>query len=141
MKQILTLILVGVSSFFAGKYLFPPQPEIKEVTKTVTIEKIVEKRNVVKTVKVTEKPDGTKVTETTEKDKSIIIDNTDTRTATKTEVKTTKITLGMLALKDLDNFKNTEFGATVTVPLFGNIKAQAIGTTGKQIGVGLAWEF
>ena len=142
MKLYLKFGLVAVLAFLAGKYLFPPKPEIKETAKTVTVEKIVERRNVEKTTRVTEKPDGTKVTETTEKDRSIIVDNSSSKSQTKTEIKgSAKITLGLLAIKNVEHFRDTDFAATVTVPLFGNLKAQALGTTNKQIGLGLALEF
>jgi hypothetical protein len=34
-----------------------------------------------------------------------------------------------------------EYGATIAVPLFGNIKVQGLATTSKQVGVGLALDF
>ena len=142
MKLYLYAGIACIISFLAGKYVFPPAPVIEEKVRTVTVEKYIEKRNTEKVTKVTEKPDGTKITEVTEKDKSTIVDNTNSRSDKSTEVKPpSKITLGLLAIKDFDDFSKTDFGATVTVPVFGNIKAQFLGTTGKQIGVGLALEF
>lgn len=130
-------------SFLAGKYLFQSKPEIKEVTKTVVVENYVEKRNVVKNTKVTEKPDGTKVTETTESDRSVIVDNTKSQVDKSVSVKgNTKLTLGLLAIKQVNDFAKTfEYGATVSVPVFGNIKAQGLVTTDKRLGLGLAVEF
>ena len=141
-KYLIGLGLI-IAAFFAGKYLTKPKTEIKEVIKTVTVEKYVEKRNVVKTTKTTKKTDGTEITETTESDRSVIVDNTSSRVEKKLEVKSGgKITLGLLAIKDTSDFSRpTEFGATVSVPLFGNVKAQALGTTDKKVGVGLALEF
>jgi hypothetical protein len=130
-------------SFLAGKYLFAPAPEIKEKIKTVTVEKYVEKRNVVKNTKVTELKDGTKVTETTERDNSVIVDNSRSQTERKTETKSAaKLTLGLLAIKSVNDFgKPFEYGATVSVPVVGNIKAQALVTTDKRVGLGVALEF
>lgn len=143
MKKYGTFAIVALISFLAGKYLFPTKPEVKEVVKTVTVEKIVEKRNVVKNTKVTEKPDGTKVTEVTETDKTVIVDNTSSKSEKKLEVKgSAKLTLGLLAIKDGSDFSSpTQFGTTVTVPLVGNLKMQALGTTDKRVGLGLALEF
>lgn len=143
MKNYLYAGIIAISAFLAGKYLFPPKAEIKEVVKTVTVEKYVEKKNVVKNTKVTEKPDGTKVTEVTETDRTVIVDNSSSKTEKKVEVKSaSKITIGLLAIKDTTEFsKKTEFGATVSAPLIGNIKVQALGTTDKRLGLGLALDF
>lgn len=143
MKLYLYAGVACLLSFLAGKYLFPPSPEIKERVKTVVVEKYVEKRNIVKNTKVTEKPDGTKVTETTESDRSVIVDNTKSQSEKKVEVKgSAKLTLGLLAIKQVDDFgKPFEYGATVSVPVFGNVKAQGLVTTDKRVGLGLALEF
>lgn len=143
MKIYIYSALACLLSFLAGKYLFSPVPEVKERVKTVVVEKYVEKRNVVKNTKVTEKPDGTKITEVTESDKSVIVDNTKSQSERKTEVKGTgKLTLGLLAIKDAGNFsRNMEYGATVSVPVFGNLKAQGLVTTDKRVGLGVGLEF
>lgn len=132
-----------ILAFLAGKYLFPPKAEIKEVTKTVTVEKIVERRNIVKSTRTTEKPDGSKVTEVTERDTSVIVDNSSSQSERKTEVKgSAKITLGLLAIKSVDNFARPfEYGATISVPVVGNIKAMGLVTTDKKVGVGLGLDF
>lgn len=132
-----------ILSFLAGKYLFGPKAEIKEVTKTVVVEKYVEKRNISKKVTVTKKKDGTEITETVETDKSIIVDNTKSQVDTKTEIKSTaKLTLGLLAIKQVNDFgKSFEYGATISIPVFGNIKAQGLVTTDKRVGLGVALEF
>lgn len=143
MTNYLKITIVAIIAFLAGKYLFPPKAQIKETVKTVVVEKIVEKRNVVKKTKTTEKPDGTKVTEVTETDRTVIVDNTSSRTEKKVEVKgSAKVTLGLLAIKDANDFSAAiQYGATVSLPLIGNLKAQALGTTDKRIGLGLALEF
>jgi hypothetical protein len=139
----LKLGIVAIIAFLAGKYIFPPSPQIKEAVKYVEVEKKKEdKHKVVKSTTV-KKPDGTKVTETTVTE--------DTQTATDTSIKldsskVTKagkgITVGMLYLKDAENFgRPANFGATISVPVIGNLKAQALGTTDKRVGVGLALEF
>lgn len=140
MKIYLYAGIACIASFLAGKYLFPPSPQIVERTKTVVVEKYVEKRNINRSSRVTERPDGTKVTETTESDKSVIVDNTKTKSDKKLEVKgSANLTLGLLAISDFS--RPMEYGATVTVPVFGNIKAQGLVTTDKRVGLGLALEF
>lgn len=143
MKKYLHFGIIAIIAFLAGKYLFPPKPEVKEKVKTVVVEKYIEKRNVVKNTKVTEKPDGTKVTETIEKDNSVIVDNTSSKSEKKVETKTgSKLTLGMLYIKDASDFSSpANFGATISVPVFGNLKAQGLVTTDKRVGVGVAFDF
>jgi hypothetical protein len=143
MKTYVITAIIALCSFLAGKYLFPPKPEIKEVTKTVTVEKYVEKRNVKKNKVITKKPDGTKITEITEIDTSIITDNRNSKTEKKTQVKSAaKLTLGLLAIKQINDFGQPfEYGATISVPVFGAVKAQGLVTTDKRVGLGLGLEF
>lgn len=143
MKNYLIIGAIALGSFLAGKYLFPPKPQIKKIVKYVEVEKKVQNRDkTVKSVKV-KRPDGTVVTETT------VVENTKTTTdkASKLESeKVTKngpgITVGVLAIKQVDKLSEAfEFGATLSVPIFGNFKAQFLGTTEKRIGAGVAIEF
>ena len=143
MKQFGIITIIALSSFAAGKYLFPPKAEVKEVVKYVQVEKKEEKKNKVIVKKEVKKPDGTVITDTTETEYTQT--NTDTSTkidSQKIAKSASKITLGVLALKNVEKFSDkTEFAATVTVPLFGAVRAQAIGTTDKKVGLGLALDF
>lgn len=134
--------ILCLSSFLAGKYLFPPKPQIKEVIKTVQVEKKQKKEDkVVKSTK-TKRPDGTIVTETT------VVTKTDTVTDKASQSESTKTTsgpkigVGVLAIKNVSKFsEDATFGVTLSVPVFGNVKAQALGTTDKKVGLGLLMEF
>ena len=143
MKKYGIITIIALGAFLAGKYLFPPKPEVKEVVKYVEVEKKVQNKDkVVKSTKI-KKPDGTVVTETT------VVENTKTTTDKSSKLESeklvrsaAKITVGVLAIKDASDFSApTAFGATISVPVFGNVKAQALGTTDKRIGLGLALEF
>src|ERR1043165_9779881 len=143
MKKYTTLGLVALLSFLAGKYLFPPQPKIKEVVKVVEVEKKQEKKDkVVKSTK-TKKPDGTVVTQTTVTEQTRTnTDRTSQLNVSKTSSPSAKIGVGLLYIKGTTEFSQpANFGATVTVPVIGNLKAQALGTTDKKIGLGLSLEF
>jgi len=142
MKLYLYVGIACVLSFLAGKYIFPPAVEVREKVRTVTVEKIVEKRNVVKSTRTVEKPDGTKVTETTERDTSVIVDNSSSKSERETKTGGAKLTLGLLAIKNAEDFSQSfEYGATISVPLVGKLKAQGLVTTDKRVGLGLGLEF
>jgi hypothetical protein len=143
MKLYLYAGIACLLSFLAGKYLFSPKPQVKEVVKTVTVEKYVEKRNVVKKTRTTKAKDGTEVTEVTETDKSVIVDNRKSQVERRSEIKgNSKLTLGLLAIKPINDFgKPFEYGATVSVPVIGSIKAQGLVTTDKKVGLGVAIDF
>ena len=52
------------------------------------------------------------------------------------------ITLGILALKDLDRFSDKpEFGVITSLPVLGNISVLGMVDTTKRIGIGVALEF
>lgn len=143
MKQYLIVSAIALSSFLAGKYLVAPRVETKTVTKIVEVEKKQQKKDKVVKSKKTKKPDGTVVTETTVTEKTNTVTDTSLKINSATESKSGgKVSVGVLAIKSADKFSApTEFGATVSVPVFGSVKAQALGTTDKKIGVGLALEF
>lgn len=147
MKKYVTYIIVGASCLFIGRYVLKPKQEIKEVIKIIEVEKQVkeEKKKVKKKVVEIVKPDGTKEIKT-----EITEDTTSKETGTKeTKSETTlvaksgsKLTLGLLALKDLDIFSDkTEFGVLTSVPLFGNLSVVGTIDTTKRVGVGLSLEF
>lgn len=137
------IAIIAVVSFLSGKYLFPPKPEVKEVVKYVEVEKKVQNKDkVVKKVRV-KKPDGTVTTETVIVDKSTTTTDKASKLESEKIVKASaKITVGLLYIKDVQEFgRPADFGATITVPLIGNLKAQALGTTDQKVGLGLALEF
>lgn len=139
MKNYLIIAIVAISSFLAGKYIFPPKPEIKEVVKFKEVEK--EKVKVVTKFKEVTKPDGTKVVESTTTENTVTETVTDSE-STKVSKQASRLTLGMLYIKDVQDFSRpAEFGATISVPVIGNLKAHAIVTTDKKAGLGVALEF
>lgn len=143
MKTYLTFGLIGLLSFLAGKYLFPPKPETKQVIKYVEVEKKVQNKDkVVKSTKI-KRPDGTVVTETTVEEKTkTVTDKSSQLDSTKSVKSGSKVTVGLLYIRDVQHFSRAaNFGATVSVPVFGNVRAQALGTTDKKVGLGLALEF
>lgn len=142
MKKNMYIAIVVISAFLAGKYLFQAKTEVKTVVKYVEVEKKVEKKaSVVKSTKV-EKPDGTIVTETTVTENTQTNTDTSIKSDTTTVVKGSKISLGLLAVKSVNDFgKPFEYGMTIAVPMFGAIKAQGLVTTDKRVGLGLAVDF
>lgn len=151
LKLISYLSVAVIVGILAGRYLIKPKTEIKtkEVIKYVEVfkEKKEEKKKT-KTV-ITEKTnkDGSteKKTEIVEDTDTTVITNKDTKVDTKKEMvaKTgSGITLAALAIKDANDFgKKMEYGATVTVPVFGNVSVQGLATTDKRIGIGLGITF
>jgi hypothetical protein len=139
-------IIVGIISLLVGRYVLTPKQEVKTVVKIVEVEKNVkeEKKKVKTKIKETVTKDGTRTTETTidEDSGSRETTSTERRIDSKTVSKTgSGLTLGLLAIKDTDDFSATEYGATVAVPLIGSLKVIGLATTGKQVGLGLGLEF
>lgn len=147
MKNFTIATIAAVLAFIAGRFIFQPKPQIKEVVKVVEVEKRVkeEKKKTRTEVKETVKPDGTKETTTI-----IVEDSAIKETGTK-ESKTNKelvaksgrgVTFGVLALKDLDRFSDKpEFGVLTAVPVFGSLSIVGTADTTKRIGLGVALEF
>lgn len=148
MKNLKYYTIVGLSCLLIGRYVLQPEP--KTITKEVIVYKEKKQENekkdekkVVKSTK-TKKPDGTVVTETTiTTDTSI---KKEAKTDIKVESKVTKqtgngVTLGLLAVKNLDAVQQTHAEAIAVVPFFGNLSFVGSLTTNKQVGLGLALEF
>lgn len=147
MKNYKTYIIVGVSCLLIGRYVLQPKQQVKEVIKVVEVEKKVKEENKKTRTekKETVKPDGSKETVV------VIIEETKTKESEekKSEVDKklvaksgTGITIGILALKDLDRFSNkTELGVLTKVPVIGNISVVGTIDTTKRVGVGLSLEF
>jgi hypothetical protein len=139
-------VIVGIICLLLGRYALTPKQEVKTVIKVVEVEKNVkeEKKKVKTKIKETVAKDGTVTKETTIDEDSNNRETTsterrvDSRTVSKTG---SGLTLGVLAIKDLDNFSEMDYGVSVAVPLIGNFKAIGLATTGKQIGLGIALEF
>jgi hypothetical protein len=132
MKAFKTHAIIAIVALLVGRYVLQPKP--KEVVKWK--EKVVTQTQVKIVTRTVQKPDGT-----------IIIDERiDENSSSKTERSGSKktgsgITLGLLAIKDLDNFQQTNAEAIVVVPFFGNLKIVGSVDTTKQVGLGLALEF
>jgi hypothetical protein len=147
MKQYLNYVIVGVIALLVGRYILQPKQQVKEVVKVVEVEKKVkeEKKKIRTEIKETVKKDGTKETTT------IITDDSSSKETNSKESKLEKtlvaksgkgITVGILALKDLNKFSDKhEFGILTTVPVFGNLSLVGSADTTKRIGLGLALEF
>jgi hypothetical protein len=140
-------LIVGIISLLVGRYVLTPKQEVKQVIKIVEVEKNVkeEKKKIKTRIKETVANDGTRTIETNiDEDSGTRETNVrDTKIDSKTISKTgSGLTLGLLAIKDASNFsKQTEYGATIAVPLIGNLKVIGLATTGKQVGLGLGLEF
>ena len=142
-KKYLNIIIASAVSFSIGYFILKPKPEVKEVIKYVTVE--VEKKQTKKTTKVreTKNPDGSSTTDT------VITEDTSSETSTvqagskETTISQSKgISIGVLALKDLDRFsEKTHAGAVISVPLLGNLSATSYLDTTKRVGIGLSLEF
>ena len=140
MKNIKYYIITAVISLLVGRYVLQPEP--KTITKIVEKKQEREKKDEKKVVKSkkTKNPDGTVTTETT-----VTIDTKTDKTATtdkSTQITKGKgVTIGVLAVKTLDDFQPTNFEAVAVVPFFGNLSIVGSANTLKQVGVGLALEF
>jgi hypothetical protein len=136
-------IIVAISCLLVGRYVLTPKQKTKEVVKVVEVEKKrTDSKKKVVTREVTN-PDGTKVKETTETENTVT-DSERSRKEDKFKLSETgaSISLGLLAIKDATDFsKPFEYGATVAVPVIGNLKAMGMVTTSKQIGLGLSVDF
>ncbi len=141
MKQYLNYAIVGVIALLVGRFVLQPKPKVKEVVKY--LEKKEETKKTKKTTRTRERknPDGSSQTET-----EIVEDSTSNSTTTIASEKTTStskgVSVGVLALKDLDRFsEKLEYGAVVSVPVFGSLSVIGSADTTKRIGLGLALEF
>jgi hypothetical protein len=140
MKNLKYYALTAIISLLVGRYVLQPEP--KTITKIVEKKQEREKKDEKKKITSvkTKRPDGTVTTETTvtidtKSDKATITDKS-------TSIAKGKgVTLGVLALKDLDNFQPTNVEAVAVVPFFGNLSIIGSVNSLKQVGLGLALEF
>lgn len=141
------LIIIGVSCLLIGRYVLKQDPVIVEKEVIVYREKSQTTSQSRRTTTTTEekRPDGSSTTETTTTEETSNNSSTEVaidRTTTKETSKGSKITVGVLALKDLDHFsKNTHIGVLTKAPLIGNLSIIGSVDTTKRVGLGLALEF
>ena len=158
------LVVLGIFATGAafGKFAGPSKVEYKD--KIVYQDKIVTQtdedktkdlnKNVVTTKTETDKPDGTKVIQTVTQDKSTLIssDKTDTKstntvnsTEEKSEVKIYSKNdwmLSVIATKDLSNLAAPfSFGGLIQRRILGPIYLGVLGTSNKEVGVGVGLSF
>lgn len=140
-----TTIIIAISCILIGRYVLTPKQKVKEVEviKIVEVEKKRTDTKKKKTTKETTNSDGTVIKETTETEDTVVESDRSTKIdSSKTSESGSGITLGLLAVFNANEFADKpEYGATVSVPVLGNLNAQAIVTTDKRIGVGLSIGF
>ena len=151
---LLVVFLVGLAT---GRFTLPARVEIKEVIKTVEVEKKTDNKNTTidsnkdTVVTVTKHPDGTITTETHYIDKSVttIVDKkTDDNTTKSTDDKDTTTTystsqyhLSVMAQKDLTNLIGTSIGLAVDKKFIGPISLGIFGFTNKNVGLSIGLSF
>lgn len=141
MKKYSNHAIIAIIALLVGRFVLQPKQKVKE--KIVYVEKKEETKKTKKTTRTRERknPDGSSQTET-----EIVEDSTSNSSSTiaseKTKVISKGISVGVLALKDLDRFSNkTEFGAMVSVPVMGSLSVVGTADTTKRVGLGIALEF
>jgi hypothetical protein len=147
MKNFKTYVIIGISCLLIGRYVLQPntKTEVKEVIKYV--EKKKESTNTSKktTTVETKNTDGSSVTTTTVVENTSSNSSTDTTLSSESSKKVTagkRISLGVLAVKDVAEFRKApDIGILLTVPLIGNVSVAATADSSKRIGIGLSLEF
>ena len=147
MKQYRNYIVIGICCLLVGRYVLQPKQEveIREVVKYIEKkeENTKTKKKIVK--KETTKPDGSTTSETT-----IIEDSSSnssstvaqTRESYKKEKTSRGISFGVLAIKDIAEFrKATDVGVLLSVPVLGSISIVTTADSSKRVGLGLSVEF
>ena len=134
-------LITGAVCFLIGAVTTRYMVKANVETKIETVEIVKTKENT-KVVKET-KPDGTIIKETVETDNSTEqTDKVSDASSTTVTKKGSGITLGLLAIKSVDALsKPFEYGATVAVPLIGNLNVTGLVTTDKKIGLGVSIGF
>ena len=133
--------LIAVAALLVGRFVLQPKPKTKEVIKYVEKKEETKKTRKVTRTRERKNPDGSSTTDTevTEDSSS---NSTSTVSSEKTKIISKGISVGILALKDLDRFSNKpEFGAIVSVPVFGSLSIIGSADTTKRVGLGVALEF
>jgi hypothetical protein len=143
MKNLTRYAIVGAVCLLVGRFVLQPKAEIKEVVKYVEKKEEVKKKKKTTRIKEEKKPDGTTTTETEVVENDESQTNTSIASSKETSKKSSSgVTLGLLALKDVNQFSNKpEFGAVVLAPLVGKLSVVGSVDTTKRVGLGLALEF
>lgn len=141
MKQYLNYVLVGVIALVVGRFVLQPKPKTIEVVRYVEKKEETKKTKKITKTKERKNPDGSSQTEV-----EVVEDSTSNSSSTiaseKTKVISKGISVGILALKDLDKFsEKLEYGAIVSVPVLGSLSIIGSADTTKRVGLGLALEF
>ncbi len=141
-------VLIGITvlglTFTAGRFSKPAEVKIetKEVIKTVTVKEEA-KEKIVTVTKIVYK-DGTikEETKTEDRQASKTEENTSKVTESNTEVKRdVGLVLSALAIVNVSDIKQREYGITVSKRVFGNLNVTGIVTSDKKVGVGLGLSF
>lgn len=146
-KDNVKIIIIGLSCLLVGKFVLQDDPIVVEkeviVYKESTQSSSQSKKTT--TTKEEKKPDGSSTTETTVTEETSNQSSTEVavdRTTSRETSKASKVTVGILALKDLDQFsKNTHIGILTKAPLVGNLSVIGSFDTTKRVGLGLSLEF
>jgi hypothetical protein len=143
MKKYLNYAIVGAVCLLVGRFVLQPKQEVKEVVKYVEKKEEMKKTKKVVKIKEEKKPDGTTSSETTITEDSNTETNTSISSSKETSIKTgSGVSVGILALKDLNKFsEKLEYGAVVSVPVFGSLSVIGSADTTKRVGLGVALEF
>jgi hypothetical protein len=143
MKSLVRYIIVGIVCLLVGRFVLQPKAEVKEVVKYVEKKEEVKKKKKTTRIREEKKPDGTTTTETEVVENDESQTNTSIASSKETRKKSSSgISIGVLALKDLDQFSDkTEFGVLTAIPVIGNLSLVGTADTTKRIGLGLALEF
>ena len=141
MKQYLNYGIIAIIALLVGRFVLQPKPKIKEVVKYVEKKEETKKTKKTTRTRETKNPDGSSQTET-----EVVEDSTSNSSSTiaseKSKVISKGVSVGILALKDLDRFsEKLEYGAVVSVPVFGSLSVIGSADTTKRVGLGIALEF
>lgn len=145
--KIKTYLIIGIVCFIAGKYIFPPDKEIKikEVVKYVEKKQEDKKTRVITRVKETSKTDGTTTKETV-----IVEDSTNKTTSIvdsekkseSSKISASKVSIGVMALKDIPEFsQKTHIGVLTSIRIFGSISLVGSLDSTKRVGLGISIGF
>ena len=141
MKKYLNYGIIAIIALLVGRFVLQPKPKIKEVVKYVEKKEETKKTKKTTRTRETKNPDGSSQTET-----EVVEDSTSNSSSTiaseKSKVISKGVSVGILALKDLDRFsEKLEYGAVVSVPVFGSLSVIGSADTTKRVGLGIALEF
>lgn len=141
-KQYKVSFIVGIIALLVGRFVLQPYSQTKEIVKYVEVEIKKERKRKVTTVKETTNTDGSSTVDTTIEEDSSSDSQSTISYSDEVKFKKANITIGVLALKDIDKFsEKTNFGVVAASPLIGNLSIVGTLDTTKRIGVGLALEF